>query len=294
MKISQMAMVVLISAVVALAIGYMMPRGGNGGASVKESAYERVMRTGTLRCGYIIYPRLSERDLNTGKMSGIAPDLMEEIGKQLSLKIEWTEEMTFASAFDGLNAGRYDAACFPFTQTPGRARVNEFTLPVLYAPYYLYARAKDYRFDNHYERVNDKAVKVAILEGEMSQTVKAEMFANAATVSLPAMAEVSQVLMQVDTGKADVAMTEPSSAEPFLVNNPGKLRRVAGPSLRMQAGGLSVGVGEEKLKSLLNTTIRSMLDNGILQRILDKNTTMPDQFFYPARQWGESSRPVAP
>ncbi|HOO50986.1 MAG TPA: hypothetical protein PLK94_06835, partial [Alphaproteobacteria bacterium] len=61
--------------------------------NAKETAYERVIRTGTLRCGYLTYPPLLMKDLKTGEMSGVAHDIMTEIGKRLSLDIEWTEEV---------------------------------------------------------------------------------------------------------------------------------------------------------------------------------------------------------
>lgn len=37
----------------------------------KESAYECVMRTGTLRCGYILLPPEMNKDPNTGALSVI-------------------------------------------------------------------------------------------------------------------------------------------------------------------------------------------------------------------------------
>ncbi|NTU76597.1 MAG: amino acid ABC transporter substrate-binding protein [Alphaproteobacteria bacterium] len=227
---------------------------GETSVAAKEPAYERVMRTGTLRCGYLFYPKFIERDPNTNAFSGMWYDLMNEIGKQLSLKIEWTEEVGAANAFDGLKSGRYDAVCVPFNQTPGRARVTEFTAPIIFAPTYAYVRADDTRFDNAYEKINDPSVRFAYMEGEFSQYLKAEKFPKAQTVSLPNLTDVSQVYMQIAMGKADVLTTEPSTIEPFLLNNPGKLKRVVGAPLRLQASGISVGVGEEALKALLDTT----------------------------------------
>ncbi|MDD5586297.1 MAG: transporter substrate-binding domain-containing protein [Alphaproteobacteria bacterium] len=297
MKPWQFFLTLLVCAAVAAGVTHFMTAGsktatGDSIATANESAYARVMRTGTIRCGYMPYPKFLERDLNTRALSGIMVELMDMIGQQLSLKIDWTEEVGFASAFDGLETGRYDVMCMPFNQTPGRARVTEFTVPVLFAPYYLYARVGDTRFDNAYGKINDPAVKVAILEGELSQTVKKEEFPKAQTISMPDITDISQVLLQVAMGKADAAMTEPSSAEPFLLKNPGKLKRVNGPSLRMQAAGLDVGVGEGELRAMLDTTIRALYATGFIPKLLDKYTTSPDQFFYAAEPWGKSSQPM--
>ncbi|MDR3424265.1 MAG: transporter substrate-binding domain-containing protein [Alphaproteobacteria bacterium] len=258
----------------------------------RETAYERVMQTGTIRCGYLLYPKFVERDPNTNVLSGMWVDFMEEIGKQLGLKIEWTEEVGTANAFDGLKTGRYDMVCSALHQTPGRARVTEFTVPIIFMPTYAYVRADDTRFDNAYEKINDPSIRYAYLDGEFSQSLKAEKFPKAQSVSLPNLTDPSQVLLQVAMGKADISATEPSTAEPFLLHNPGKLKRVAGPALRKQATGFDVGVGEEALLNMLNTTIQAMLASGTVEKIADKYTTAPGQFFLPAEPWGASSQPI--
>ncbi len=258
---------------------------GTSTAPVRESAYARVMRTGTLRCGYIVFPGLFARDPNTGVFSGPIVDILQEMGKQLSLKVEWTEEIGFSNAFEGLKSGRYDAACFLFTQTPGRARANEFTEPVVFMPYNLYSRADDTRFDHAFAKINDSSVKVVVLEGEMSQTVRAEEFPNATPWALTNLTDASQVLLDVSLGKADVAMTVSPSAFLFMQKNSGKIRRVEGPPLRMQPGSFGVGVGEEELKSLLNTTITALHNTGFIERTFHHHAAEPGMFFFPATPW---------
>lgn len=290
MRFFQVISVVALSVLVAFATASFTK--SERSTPAKETAYERVMRTNTLRCGYFQYPRFLERNLNSGTFSGLYYDLLEEIGKELSLKIEWTEEVGLASIFDGLKAERYDAICMPMNQTPARARVTEFTIPVFYIPYFLYARTDDVRFDNAYDKINDPSVKIAVLEGEQSQKFKEILFPKAQTVSLPDISTVSEVLLQVTTGKADITLTIPSSAEIFMTNNPGKMRRVSGPSLSMQIDGLSVAIGEVALKNLLDTTLRYLHANGSITRLVDKYTSSPDQFFYAAQSWGIGSNPL--
>ena len=297
MKISSIILVIILTIATTLttvrfANHIAQQNEGANQIAAKESSYDRVMRTGVLRCGYAIYPKFFERDLNSKAFSGMYYDLMEEIGKQLSLKIEWTEEVALSNAFDGLKSNRYDVMCFPFNQTPGRSRVTEFTTPILIAPFYAYVRAGDARFDNAYSKINDPSVTYAYLEGEFSQYLKAERFPKAQTLSLPNLTDVSQTLLQVSTGKADIASTEPSTAEPFLLNNPGKLKRVIGPSLRMQAAGLDVAVGEHALRAMLDTTIRAMLSSGVVEKIIGKYTTSSDQFFLPPQPWGAAAQPA--
>ena len=63
----------------------------------KESVYDRVMRTGVIECGYFVEPPFTIRNEATGEFSGIAVDLIELIARDLNLKVEWKEQISFAT-----------------------------------------------------------------------------------------------------------------------------------------------------------------------------------------------------
>ncbi len=151
MKFAQIFLVILISiAAAAITTKFV----GSGQQIVThETAYDRVMRTGTLRCAYIQWPVLFVKNLQTGQFEGAYADIFAEIGKQLNLKVEWVEEVGTSNAFEGLKSGRIDAVCAPFTPNPQRARVTDFTVPVVYMPYVAMVKANDTRFDNDIKKV---------------------------------------------------------------------------------------------------------------------------------------------
>ena len=286
MKLTHLALVILLSAGTAFAVGkYAAPQSATQPSAAKETAYQRVMRTGTIRCQYLLYPKFIERDPNTQKLSGLYVDFIEEMGRRLGLKIDWAEETGISNAFLGLDTGRFDVVCVPFSLTPGRARITEFSKPVLFYPTYAYVRADDTRFDNNLNAVNDPNVTIAVLEGEMAQTIAAEDYPKAKVMTLPNLTDIAQVMLSVAVGKADIMLTEPSTAEPFLENNPGKLKRIAAPPIRLHEGGVSVAVGEEELKSLLNSTIDTMFSSGYVERLFIKSEKDKDLYYLPRKAW---------
>lgn len=285
MKFGYLALVILLSAGTAFAVGKYTAAPATEQSQTKETAYQRVMRTGTIRCQYILYPKFIDRDPNTNKLSGLYVDFIEEMGKRLDLKIDWAVETGLADGLEGLNTGRYDVACIPYTPLPSRARAAEFSIPVFYTPVYTYARADDTRFDNNLKAINDPNITIAAMEGEMGQVIAAEDYPKAKVVTIPNLIDQSQVMMAVETGKADVATTEPSTAERYLEKNPGKLKRVNAPPVRLQSGGVSVAVGEEALKALLNTTIQSMIDTGYVERLFIQSEKDKEFYFLPAKTW---------
>src|ERR1700735_3304508 len=95
---------ILISAVVALAVAWFaVAKLPQSASSVKTAtAYERVMRTGTIRCGYVRWYPYFTKELKTGELSGLNYDAMAAIGEELDLKIEWAEEVGWGNLGEGL------------------------------------------------------------------------------------------------------------------------------------------------------------------------------------------------
>ncbi len=199
---------------------------------VKETAFDRVMRTKTLRCAYIVYPPETIMDPNTKKLSGTVVDNTEEVGRQLGWKIEWVQEVGFTDMFTGVHSGLYDALCAGLYENPARAKEALFSIPVNYGVTYAYTRAGEVRFDSDRKAINNEAVKIAVVDGEISQFLAAELFPKAQVFSLPNLSDISQVMESVATGKADVAFLQKKPADFYIRNNSDKIKIIGGGPVR--------------------------------------------------------------
>ncbi len=249
--------------------------------------YDRVMESGKVRCGYFTWPPFLEKDVNTGEMSGIVVDVIEEIGRRLDLEVEWTEEVSFAAMFEGFRTGRYDVMCGPVSPTPARARVSDFTMTLGFGAEYLYARADDTRFDNNLAAINDPAVKFASFDGEYSAVIAQEEFPKAQNVSIPHLSEPSQLLLAVTTGKADVTATDPVIGLAFIRNNPDKLKVIEGGPVRFVPFAFGLPVGDYELKRLIDITIEDLHINGFIDRAYQQNPEYDATLFRVADPWKE-------
>ena len=81
-------------------------------AADNETAFDRILRTGTLRCGYTSAPPYLTIDPNTRALSGIQYDIVNEMGRRMDVKIEWAVEAGFSTAVADLQAGKYDKLQF--------------------------------------------------------------------------------------------------------------------------------------------------------------------------------------
>jgi ABC-type amino acid transport substrate-binding protein len=183
-------------------------------AEKKETLYERVKRTKELRCSYVVYPPTFAKNMETGEFSGVMYDLMEALGKQMGIKIIWAEEVGMDGAFTGLATGRYDAVCPGFWINPERAAISNFAVPFYYQGAFAQVRADDMRFDAGPQTIDQAGVRIGVTEGEMAQLIAKENFPSAKIVSQPGLAGESAALMDVMTGKADVALILARSSSP--------------------------------------------------------------------------------
>ena len=269
-----------IAALVAFGIGYL-PKSTNEHKIVSEkitsqpekteSAYARVMRTQTLRCGYTLYAPMLSKDPNTGEMSGIAADVINAVAKSLDLKVEWTAEFGFATAVSDMEAGRFDLACIGYWRLPLEAKRLTYTQPFLYSQMNPYVRADDMRFDGDYKKINDPSVRIISADGQMSSTVARTEFPKAQLYELPNMTSISQQMEEVASGKADIVMDEPAAAEDYMVRNPDKLRKVEAPyPLRVFQDTFALKMGENDLKTMLDSALIDIIENGEMDKILQK------------------------
>jgi ABC-type amino acid transport substrate-binding protein len=232
---------------------------------------DRILATNTLRCGYAVWPPGLLKDPNTSKLSGINYEIMEQIGRELDLKIDWVEEVGFGNFIEGMRNHRYDVMCTSVWPDAPRIRYLLYSNPTYYSPIYAYVRADDHRFDGNLQRINKDDVMIAAIDGDISQTQARIDFPHAKMFSLPQTAEGSEILLAVISKKADLVFSDKGNFNAFNKHNPGKLRAVSnvGPAT-IFAEPVAFLPEDTQLQSMVNLAIRNLVDNGKIDRILAK------------------------
>ena len=252
----------------------------------KETAYERVLRTGLLRCGYAMWPPLVlNKDPNTGELTGIAKDIIETAARNLSLKVEWVEETGWGDYPQGLNNGRFDVFCATSWQSSAKAREIRYTAPMFYNPVYAYVRADDKRFDNGFDILNDPQYKISGQDGEVSEFIASRFFPKASYVGQPQLSELGLIFLNFATGKADIVFNAPDTADDFITKNPNTLKRVSIDPFMLSGTAYSVAMNEANLQQMLDSAILEMINNGTLNAILDNHKAPRDQFLRVAQPY---------
>jgi ABC-type amino acid transport substrate-binding protein len=286
-KPTNLIITVIIAAAVAWGVVHF-DRGNQPGTAAKESVYDRVVKTGTIRCGYTPYSVGLRRD-QSGKIEGMYKDLMDEIANLLSLKIEWVEEVGWGEQIAGLDSGRYDLVCSPANMTGPRTRGADFSPPLYYTPVYAWVKEGDNRFGTNdaanLKRANSADITIATIDGEQAEAQAKQYFPNAKIFSAPQSSPFSVMFINVATGKADITIATPVIIKEFVEKNPDMKFIPINPHdpLILAVDMIQIKSGEFQFKSMISNAITTLIANGALDRIISKWEPYPDSFIHPPR-----------
>lgn len=236
----------------------------------RSSVADRVISSGEIRIGYIVYPPLLYKDATTGKLSGVSYDIVEATAKKLNLKTNWVEEVGWGTALEGLKTHRYDMLGTQMWPNSSRAREAVFSEAPFNSVIYPYVKNNDHRFSQDISIVNNSSYTISLLEGEMAQFIAQQDYPLAKTNSLPQLSSYAEVFLNVINGKADITFAEPSTAHDFLKSHPDSLIQTSTTPVRTLGNSFAFAREENSMVSMWNIALHENMIDGTISRILEK------------------------
>jgi ABC-type amino acid transport substrate-binding protein len=253
-----------------------------------ESAYERVMRTHVLHCGYNVWAPAVEKDANTGKIGGFIPEIVETAASAVGIKVEWTQQAGWGTFPQDIQVNRFDAMCAGAWATKELAPHLNFTRPLFFNPVYAYVRSDDHRFDADLQILNDAQYKIGSVDTAISEIIAKDNFPKAKIVGLPQLSDPSQAFEDLAQKKSDVVFMEGSFAKEYLAKNPDKIRMVNNVPVRSFPSPLmAASIDDARLTTMFDTIIGEMQLQGTIERILKKYNADPNLFILPNKPYGD-------
>jgi len=276
---------VLLVVVVALVVSLIGAKIFSSSTGSSEDLLAKVLDKGEIRIGYVINPPSLIKDPNTGQLSGIYYDAVEQLGKNLDLKINWAEETGWGTMVEGLDAGRYDMVVGGIWPSATRSKRANFSVPLYFSTVGVYTRPGDNRFSD-LKRINNKDITITAVDGEMSSIIANTSFPNAKLLSLPQDTQLSQLLLNVKTGKADLTFVEKIVAEEFLANNPGSIQNIV-PNNPIRSFGNTIVIPKNQsgFEAMINTTIGELVNSGVADELIKKYEKYPGSFYPVAKPY---------
>lgn len=246
-------------------------------AADKETAFDRIVRTNTLRCGYATATPWFMVDPKTGEKTGYAHDVTQAVAEKLGVKVEWSEETGWGVAEQGLLAGRYDMMCGSVCIDPRRNRSAIFSTPFKHVPILPVVRTDDHRFDGGLESINKPDVRIGVKDGHVFEYIAKEKFPNAQRVYANDISDDTEFLLMLETGKIDIAFTGKITADIYEKNNPGKIKTLP-TAARYCDGAFMMGLGEFNLKQMIDNALLELNTAGTLEAIAKKYVPIDPQY----------------
>ena len=260
-----------VIAVVALIVGFSAMK-----QNKSVSVADKVVDSGEIRIGYIVYPPLLFKDQATGKLSGVSYDLVEATAKKLNLKTNWVEEVGWGSAIEGLKTKRYDILGTQMWPNSARAREAVFSIAPMNSVLYPYVRSGDNRFDGNLDKINSNQITVSAVDGELATFIAKDDYPLSKLNTLPQLSSYAEVFLNIVNGKADITFAEPSAVNDFIKSNPGKIQRVGNTPVRTFGNSFAFVRGQESMVSMWNVALGELINDGTVARTLEKYNVAND------------------
>lgn len=272
---SKLTILSLILATIAIFLSITGGNSHNSEPAKLETAYERVIRTNTLRCGYGTWEPGVYRDSKTGLMTGLFVELIEAVGRLNGLTIEWTTEVDWGQISQALRAGKIDAFCAGMAGDAARGKVLAYTTPLSYWRFDVLVRADDTRFPASEiiaaSTLNNPNYSTAYTEGDVLETIAKNELPQVKGVPLPPLGTPADNLMNVVTGKTDFVIFPKVMFQGYDKQNPNKLRYLRiEPPLKVYGNVIAVEIHELQLQQMLNAGIRELANSAIYQDIMTR------------------------
>lgn len=281
-------LIILASVVLSIIAGsFIFGKSGGDVSATKETTFERIMRTGTIRCGYYVFPPVTYRDPNTKELSGLSVDMMNDIASRAGLKIEWSEEVNFSNWTAGLQANRFDIACTPMWPEVALARAVGFSAPMFYAGLYPLIRADDQKLlKASYDDFNKKDVRIITQESNGIDVLTRAQFPDATINVMPQTMDGPSILLEIVNNKSDMILLDKNAEIMYNKSNPYTFKlRDDLPPAKLQSFTFAFNLGEPDLKNFMDNAVENLIDDGTVNRLLAQ-WAEPGQYI-PVKRVGE-------
>ncbi|PWT96263.1 MAG: hypothetical protein C5B53_09995 [Candidatus Melainabacteria bacterium] len=245
----------------------------------QESVYDRVIRTGKIRCAYVICPPACIKDPNSGKLSGAAIEAIQMVGKKLGLLVEFPEEVGWSTALEGLETNRYDLIATPLWTNADRAKIVGFSNPLCYNPVYAYVKKGQTRF-NSVAAINSPDVRIATIDGDTSQVIAESDFPKAKRLAMVQSTDYASLMLNVATKKADVTFADPVGAFFFQKSNPDSIEVLDKQHpVRVFPTCWVFRRDQFEFKAMIDTVLDEVINSGTMDRLIDKYLPAPNLLY---------------
>lgn len=242
----------------------------------------RVESTATVHCGYVNNPPFVSLNPNTHTVSGIMVDITAKIAEATGWKIDWSSETSYSTMAQDMSGGKFDVFCGGSWPIAFSEKRQWWAGPLFYSAVAAFARGDDDRFGAGFDLkgLDTPSYTISVIDGVAVDRVRAMEFPHASVVSLPNTSGYGDMITQVVEHKADVVLIELETANHYMVQNPGKIKRIGSDQpIRLYGIGYEFSYTAPRLRNIFETAMHEIVDGGVVDSILKNYEEVPGTFY---------------
>ncbi len=281
MKSTALLSVVVLSSLLAGVVGFSLRTPSTPPTSGTSSRFEQILRSNTIRVGYVNVPASFNVDPNTKEKSGVFFDVLETIAKNTGFKIDYVEEVNWGSMIAGLQTGRYDMVASPAWASANRARQALFSNPVYFSAIGVWVRADETRFsaEPSWSSLNNPDVRIGALDNSTGVRIAQSQLPQANLVTYPVFSSESEIFLDLTHHKIDVFFEEPAKGLLFAHGHPGTIKDIAKDKpIRVFPDVFLLPEGETRLKQVIDAALEELHNSGFIEQVLKKYEPLPGAY----------------
>jgi len=179
---------------------------------------QEITKRGEMRVGYLVFDPCVIKDPRTGELSGIYPDMINQIAKALNVKVSWNET-TLANFTAGLESNQFDFSVGPTFITIPRSAAVSFTEPIAYVGNSGVVKTNGSFQPQRIEDLQKPQVRIAVLQGQALEEYVRRNIPNANLIVLSG-GDLTAPLVAVSSGQADIGLMNSVTVAQYVSAHP--------------------------------------------------------------------------
>jgi ABC-type amino acid transport substrate-binding protein len=274
-KMGSASLIISIVALIISLIFLVKPKDADLSKKYKESAMERIKRTGIIRVGFGGFPPYTIVDLKSKdqnhKVKGICVDMVNAIAMKCTpaLKVEWYN-LNWENFNADMYSEKFDFLADGVYQTVPKAFDFDFTTPFSYFGIACAVVRKDDNRFKKFDDLNRSDITISYAQGYISGDFAMAHLDKPKFKSTVVGKDAFSQLDDVILGRADVAIQDVPTIVQYVKNHSDKVKALwidNPPSL--VAGSFVTRKGDQELLNFLNTSLSILKVDGTMD-LIDK------------------------
>ncbi|MFF8590927.1 ABC transporter substrate-binding protein [Streptomyces sp. NPDC015220] len=253
-----------------------------GSAPLADKLPASIRDKGVIRVGSdISYAPVEFKD-DSGKVTGIDPDIAAALGKQLGVRFDF-QTGTFDALLTGLRSNRYDMAMSAMTDNKNRQQGVDPTtgkkvgegvdfVDYLQAGVSIYTRKGDTKGIASWPDMCGK--KLAVQRGTVSEDLaksEAKKCPSGKKLAIQSFDDNQEAETRLRSGGADAVSADfPVAAYAVKTSGGGKDFQIVGGQVEAAPYGIAVAKNTTQLRDALHAAMNAIIKNGEYQKIMEK------------------------